>query len=194
MKGTGASARGSSAILTVPNVLSAIRIVLIPVFCWLIVDPDTTALGIVLFVGVVATDWVDGTVARRTGQVSELGKVLDPVADRLAIASGLIAFMIRGAFPVWAGVLILARDLVLLVGAAFILFTREVRIDVRYLGKVATFCLMIAVPAISWGTLGFALAPVALACGWISFGVGIVEYYVAAGIYVGDIRRAIGPA
>ena len=57
-------------------------------FCWLIVDPDTTLAGIVLFGLVVATDWVDGTIARRTGQVSELGKVLDPVADRLAIASG----------------------------------------------------------------------------------------------------------
>jgi cardiolipin synthase len=191
MKGTEESAPGSSAILTIPNLLSAVRILLIPVFCWLIVDPDTTAAGIVVFGAVVATDWVDGTVARRTGQVSELGKVLDPVADRLAIASGLIALMVRGAFPVWAGALILTRDVLVLAGGAYVLFTRRVRLDVRYIGKVATFCLMIAVPAISWGTLEYRLAPAALAIGWIAFAVGIVEYYIAAVIYGGDIRRAM---
>ena len=68
-----------------------------------------------LFGLVVATDWVDGTIARRTGQVSELGKILDPVADRLAIAAGLIALMVRDVFPVWAGLLILVRDAAVLV-------------------------------------------------------------------------------
>ena len=65
----------------------------------LIVDEDTTASGIVLFVVVVATDWVDGTIACRTGQVTELGKVLDPVADRVAIAAGLVALVVRGVPP-----------------------------------------------------------------------------------------------
>ena len=100
----------SSRVLTVPNLISALRIAAIPVFWALIVDEDTSAWGLVLFVVVVATDWVDGTIARRTGQVSELGKVLDPIADRLAIAAGLIALVIRGAFPLWAAALILARD------------------------------------------------------------------------------------
>jgi cardiolipin synthase (CMP-forming) len=191
MKGTGESTPGSSAILTVPNLLSGIRILLIPAFCWLIVDPDTTGAGIVLFGAVVATDWVDGTIARRTGQVSELGKVLDPTADRLAIASGLIALMVRGAFPVWAGALILVRDAVILSGGAYVLFTRRGRIEVRYIGKVATFCLMIAIPAVSWGTLGYPLEALALASGWIAFTVGIVEYYIAAAVYASDIRRAL---
>jgi cardiolipin synthase (CMP-forming) len=191
MKGTGQASEGSSAVLTLPNAISSIRIVLIPVFCWLIVDPDTTMGGIVLFGMVVATDWVDGVIARRTDQVSELGKVLDPVADRLAIASGLIALMVRGAFPVWAGVLILVRDIAVLLGAIVALTAGHVRIDVRYIGKVATFCLMIAIPAISWGTLDFPLAPLALAAGWISFAVGIVEYYVAAAAYAVDIAQAM---
>ena len=90
---------GPSAIWTVPNVLSFIRIGLIPVFCWLIVDEDTTMAGILLFGAVVATDWVDGTIARRTGQVTELGKVLDPVADRLSIAAGLIALWCGARSP-----------------------------------------------------------------------------------------------
>jgi cardiolipin synthase len=191
MNGTGESTPGSSAILTVPNALSFARILLIPVFCWLIVDTDTTMAGLLLFAGVMATDWVDGMVARRTGQVSELGKVLDPVADRLALAAGLIALMVRDAFPVWAGILILARDLAIVVAGALLLVGRRARIDVRAIGKVATFSLMLAVPWIAWGTLGYPLAEVALAAGWAAYVVGIIEYYVAAGVYALDLQRAL---
>jgi cardiolipin synthase len=190
MKDARDAARTTSAIWTIPNIVSLTRILLIPVFCWLIVDEDTTMAGILLFSGVVATDWIDGTIARRTGQVSELGKVLDPVADRLAIASGLIALMVRGAFPAWAGVLILARDAAILVVGAIVLARRGVRIDVRAIGKVATFSLMVAVPWISWGNLGYPLSELALAGGWVAFAVGIVEYYVAAVVYAFDIRAA----
>ncbi|MGZ5129017.1 MAG: CDP-alcohol phosphatidyltransferase family protein [Actinomycetota bacterium] len=181
---------GPSAIWTVPNVLSFIRIGLIPVFCWLIVDEDTTMAGIILFGAVVATDWVDGTIARRTGQVTELGKVLDPVADRLSIAAGLIALMVRGAFPVWAGLAILLRDVVVLIAGAVLLFGhRQARVEVRYIGKVATMSLMTAVPTISWGNLGYPLGDAALVVGWLAFVPGILEYYVAAAIYLGDARR-----
>ena len=107
----------SSRVLTVPNGISAARIALIPVFVALIIDHDTTTAGLVLFAIVVATDWVDGTIARRTGQVSDVGKILDPVADRLAIAAGLIALVLRGIFPLWAAAAILARDLTVLLSA-----------------------------------------------------------------------------
>lgn len=183
----------SSRVLTVPNLISAIRIAMIPVFWVLIVDPDTTAWGIVLFGVVVATDWVDGTIARRTGQVSELGKVLDPVADRAAIAAGLVALVVRGAFPLWAAVLILARDVAVLIAGA-VLASKGLRIDVRWIGKVATFALMIAIPAVSWGSLGLWPAAAALAVGWPVYIVGIVEYYVAAGVYAVDLRRALPTA
>jgi cardiolipin synthase len=163
---------------------------MIPVFWALIVDEDTSAWGIVVFGAVVATDWVDGAIARRTGQVSALGQILDPVADRLAIAAGLLALVVRGAFPLWAAVLVLARDVVVLV-AAVVLATKGVRIDVRWIGKVATFGLMIAIPAVSWGTLGLWPAAAALAIGWLVYAVSIVEYYVAAGIYAVDSRRAL---
>ena len=176
-------------ILTIPNLLSFLRIALIPVFVTLIVDPDTTEAGLALFVIVVATDWVDGAIARATGQVSELGKVLDPVADRLAIAAGLIALVVRDAFPLWAALLILVRDVAVLVAGLVLLSKRRARIEVRYLGKVATFALMTAIACIAWGTLGYALAPAALACGWAFFAAGIVEYYVATALYVGDLRR-----
>jgi cardiolipin synthase (CMP-forming) len=181
---------GTDRILTIPNLISFLRIALIPVFVALIVDTDTTQVGLVLFVVVVATDWVDGAIARATGQVSELGKVLDPVADRLAIAAGLIALVVRDAFPLWAALLILVRDVAVLIAGLVLLSRRRVRIDVRYIGKVATFALMTAIGSIAWGNLGYALAPAALACGWAFYGVGIVEYYVATVLYVGDLRHA----
>jgi cardiolipin synthase len=182
---------GSSAVATLPNLITFLRILLIPVFWWLIVDPDTTTVGILVVSGVMATDWVDGLLARRTGQVSELGKLLDPVADRLAIAAGLVALVVRGAFPLWAALLILVRDVAILIAGAAVLVRRKVRIDVRWIGKVATFSLMCAVPWISWGRLGLPLAEAALVCGWTAFAVGIVESYVAAVVYTGDLRRAL---
>jgi cardiolipin synthase len=180
----------SSRVLTVPNVISAARIASIPVFVALILDHDTTTPGLILFAIVVATDWIDGTIARRTGQVSDLGKVLDPVADRLAIAAGLIGLVLRGIFPLWAAAAILVRDLTVLVGGAVALVRRGIRLEVRWIGKLATFSLMAAIPMVSWGSLGLPLAAAATVCGWAAYSVGIVEYYVAAFAYLGDIRRA----
>ena len=191
----GRPPRGSSRrVLTVPNVISFSRIALIPVFFLLIVDPDTTTAGVVLFAIVIATDWVDGTIARRTGQVTELGKVLDPVADRLAIAAGIIALVIRGVFPVWAAVLILARDVVVLLAGSYVLSRTHIRLDVRWIGKVATFSLMVAVPAVSWGALDLPLGAAGTTIGWVCFTVGIVEYYLAAFAYARDARRALRSA
>ncbi len=184
------SAAGSSAIVTYPNAISLLRIMTIPVFCYLIVHPDTVVAGLFVFGAVVATDWVDGFVARRLGQVSEIGKILDPTADRLALAGGLIAMVVAGIFPLWAALLILARDgLILLVGGLLIARGR-VRLDVRFIGKAATFSLMLGIPWIAWGSAGQWASRAALAAGWVLFAVGIVEYYVATAFYFGDIRRA----
>jgi cardiolipin synthase (CMP-forming) len=191
MEGTPAAQRASRRILTVPNLLSFLRILLIPVFVWLIVDEDTTLIGLVLFAAVAATDWIDGYLARRLGQVSELGKILDPTADRLAIAAGLIALAVRGVFPWWAAALILARDVAVLVVGTVLYLRHHVRIEVRRLGKVATFSLMAAIVWISWGDLGYALHDAALAVGWATFTAAIIEYYVAAALYLGDARAAL---
>jgi cardiolipin synthase len=190
MNATASDPAPSSRVLTVPNLISAIRILLIPVFVALIVDHDTTTTGLIVFGVVVATDWVDGTIARRTGQVSELGKVLDPVADRLAIAAGLIAVAIRGIFPWWAAGSILVRDVAVLAVGVVVLLRGDVRIDVRWIGKIATFSLMIAIPFVSWGALELPLAAAATVIGWAAYAVGIVEYYVAAFGYLLDVRHA----
>jgi cardiolipin synthase len=183
--------QGSSRrVLTVPNLLSAARIALIPVFVILLLDSDTRVLGFILLSLIVSTDWVDGTIARRTGQVTELGKVLDPVADRLALAAALVTFVVVDAIPLWAALLVLVRDALILVAGA-ILGARGIRIAVRPMGKYATFTLWWGIGFIAWGTFGFVLDDVAAVVGWVWFVVGVVEYYAATIAYVGDAREAL---
>ena len=181
----------SSAIVTVPNILSFARIASIPLFCWLAANERTRVWGILLFAVVVSTDWVDGYIARRTGQVTELGRILDPVADRLAIAAGLLTFAIAGIFPFWAALLILVRDVVVVLGGAVLLWGRNIRVEVRGIGKIATFSLMAAIAWIAWGNAGGPLGDVLLVGGWLAYVVGIVEYYLAAGLYAIDVREAL---
>jgi cardiolipin synthase len=183
-----------SRIATVPNLLSLIRILLIPVFVLLILHHGTEAAGVILLAVVVSTDWIDGYIARRTGQVSNLGKILDPVADRLAIAAGLIALMARDAFPVWAGLLVLIRDGLILAAGAALLFRLKVRLDVRWIGKFATFALMVGIPLVAWGRFGLWLHGLALPVGWAIYAVGIVTYYAAGVIYAFDVTAAVKAA
>jgi cardiolipin synthase len=191
MRGTTETMPASSAIVTIPNVLSFARIATIPLFCWLAANEGTRVWGILLFAVVVSTDWVDGYVARRTGQVTELGRILDPVADRLAIAAGLLTFAIAGIFPFWAALLILVRDVVVVLGGAVLLWGRNIRVEVRGIGKIATFSLMAAITWIAWGNADGPLGDVLLVGGWLLYTVGIVEYYLAAGLYAIDVRDAL---
>ena len=178
-------------IATVPNLLSLIRVVLIPLFVALILHHGTEEAGLLLLGGVVATDWVDGYIARHTGQVSNLGKLLDPVADRLAIAAALITLAVKDAIPWWAALLVLVRDAAILVVGAVALLRRHVRLDVRWIGKAATFDLMLGFPLIAWGNFGLPLHRLALVVGWFFYAVGIVLYYAAAVIYAFDLKAAL---
>jgi cardiolipin synthase len=191
MRGTTETMPASSAVVTIPNVLSLARIAMIPVFSWLSANERMRLWGILLFAVVVSTDWVDGYLARRTGQVTELGRILDPVADRLAIGAGLVTFAIVGIFPFWAALLILVRDVAVLLGGAAVLWGRDIRIVVRGIGKIATLSLMVAITWIAWGNAGGPFADVLLVGGWLAYVVGIVEYYLAAGLYAIDIRDTL---
>lgn len=186
-----ASRRASTRrVLTVPNLLSFIRIALIPVFVLLIADEDSRMGGFFLLGFVQATDWVDGYIARRYGQVTELGKLLDPLADRLAVAAALITFVAVDIFPLWAALLVLVRDALILLAAVYLGITRGPRIDVRPIGKIATFTLMFAMPMIAWGNAGLPADDVTIVLGWVFFPVGILEYYAATVAYAFDLRRA----
>jgi cardiolipin synthase len=181
-------------IATVPNLLSLIRILLIPVFVLLLLHHGTEMAGLLLLAGVVSTDWVDGYLARRFGQVSNVGKVLDPVADRLAIAAALIAMVVREAVPLWAALLVLIRDGVVLIAGAVVLARYRVRLDVRWIGKAATFDLMWGIPLIAWGNFELFLHRIAEPVGWALFTIGIVLYYIAAVIYAFDLARGVREA
>jgi cardiolipin synthase len=182
-----------SRIATVPNALSFLRILMIPVYMALLLHHGKSAeeAGLLILGVVVSTDWVDGWIARRTGQVSNLGKLLDPVADRLALAAALLALVIRHAFPLWAALLVVVRDAFILVVGAVLLLRLRVRIDVRWLGKLATLLLMVGIPLVAWGNFGLFLHGPARVTGWLSFGAGIAAYYAATILYVGDIQRAV---
>jgi cardiolipin synthase len=183
-----------SAALTAPNLISALRIASIPVFVALIVHRPTTFVGLLVFTAVLATDWLDGVLARGLGQVSELGKILDPLADRLCLVAGIVALTVRDAFPLAAALPVLLRDaaFVLVGGVAFA--ARGIRIEVRRVGKVATFALMVGIACIAWGRLGYPLEAAFLAIGWASYAVGLVAYALASASYVGDLRRALSPS
>jgi cardiolipin synthase len=183
-------AEPSRRILTIPNVLSAIRILLIPVFVLMLLNEGTRFAGLMILGLIVSTDWVDGAIARRTGTVTELGKVLDPLADRLAVIAALITFIAIEAIPLWAALIVLIRDAVVL-GAAIWLASKDVRIDVRPIGKYATFTLWWGMGGIAWGNLGFAFPNAFLVFGWTWFIVGAIEYYVAAAAYARDVRKAL---
>jgi cardiolipin synthase len=178
----------SRRVLTVPNALSAIRILLIPAFVALILHRDSRLAGFLLLAGVVSTDWVDGYVARRTGQVTEVGKLLDPLADRLAMAAALITFVVADLLPLWAALVILVRDAVVLAAAIWLALSGGPRIDVRPIGKYATFTLMWGLPLIAWGNAGLPADDLARVLGWVWFPVGAVEYYAAAAAYARDLR------
>ncbi|HEX6262234.1 MAG TPA: CDP-alcohol phosphatidyltransferase family protein [Actinomycetota bacterium] len=191
MDGGSGRVDGDTRILTVPNVLSFVRIAAIPVFVMLLLDEGTRLWGFLVLGVVQGTDWVDGYVARRYRQVTELGKVLDPLADRLAVGAALITFVVADLFPLWAALLVLVRDGLVLVAVGVLALLGAPRIEVRRIGKVATFVLMWAIPMIAWGNAGFLLDDVVLVHGWIWFGVGYLEYLVATGAYVVDVRGAL---
>src|SRR6266511_1703777 len=176
-------------IATVPNLLSLFRILLIPVFVALILHRGTEAAGLLLLGAVVATDWVDGYIARHTGQVSSVGKVLDPVADRLALIAALVAMVARSAFPLWAALLVIVWDGLILLAGLAMLVGLKVRLEVRWIGKAATFGLMCGIPLVAWGNFGLSLHRIALPTGWALFGIGL--YYVATAIYAADVARAV---
>ncbi|HEX9344216.1 MAG TPA: CDP-alcohol phosphatidyltransferase family protein [Actinomycetota bacterium] len=178
-----ASQGPSSAIRTAPNAISFGRLLLMPVCAWLL-GSGHYATGIIVTGAVGATDWVDGWLARRTGQVSRLGQLLDPLADRLLIASVAIALLARGVLPWAAVVLLVGRDLLLLAGWP-LLRRRGVRPpEVVWVGKAATFDLLVALPMLVLGETGLGVAGAAHWLGLVLLWFGVALYYVAGGVYV----------
>lgn len=137
----------SNRIFTVPNVISFIRLCLVPVFFVLLFNGFDLAATL-LFAIAAGTDWVDGQIARRTHQVSRLGQLLDPAVDRILMISGVVGLFAVGRVPLWIILIVIARDLLLLGGGAYLLKRWHTRVAVIYPGKVATTLLFVGFAAL----------------------------------------------
>ena len=187
----GGDEAGLNRVWTVPNVVTFFRLACIPIYVWLLFGAKNQVGAALLLAVLGATDWIDGYIARRFHQVSTLGKVLDPVADRLLVVTAVITITIHGAVPIWLGVATLAREVVVS-GAVLLLGSLgAARIDVLWVGKAGTFALMTAYPLflVSDGTAGWQEALRAVA--WTIGLVGLVLAWIAAGSYVGPARQAL---
>jgi len=185
------SEQRTDRILTIPNVITLVRLSLLPVFLWLLFANDDRANAAWLLATLGTTDFLDGYVARRFNQVSELGKVLDPVADRLLLFVGVGGILVDGSVPSWFAVAVLVRE-ALVAGATVVLAALGARrIDVTWSGKAGTFGLMIAFPLFlaSRSTLGWADQAETLA--WIAGLPGLALSWYAAALYVPMARHAL---
>ena len=132
----------TNRIFTLPNVISFIRLCMVPVYVVLLLN-GYDLLATFMFALAAGTDWIDGQLARRTNCVSKLGQLLDPAVDRILMSCGVIGLMLVGRLPVWIVVVVLGRDLMLLVGGAYLLKRYHERVAVIYPGKVATTFLFV---------------------------------------------------
>ena len=179
-------------MVTVPNVITAVRLAGLPLFAWLVLGPQRLIVAFWVLVLIATTDWIDGYVARRFDQVSRVGKLVDPLVDRALLATAVITLLVAGLIPWPLVALILVRDIAVL-GISLVWFGGVPPIPVSNTGKLATALLMVGVPAfllagVEWaGTLVFTVVA------WSATVAGIVIYYVA-GFRYGRVARAIRKA
>jgi cardiolipin synthase len=175
---------GEDRILTIPNVISLIRLLCMPVFLYLLFGKDDALAAAVLMGALGATDWVDGYIARHYHQVSKLGKVLDPVADRLLFFIGIGGILVYGAVPVWFAVMILVREVVVAVTTVVLGALGARRVDVTWFGKAGTFCLMVSFPMFLASEAAFSQADLCRVIAW-GFGIpGLLLSYYSWAMYL----------
>lgn len=180
----------SDRIVTIPNLVSFTRLAAIPVFWWLLLGAENVAGATILFALIATTDWIDGFLARRLGQVSKLGAMLDPVADRLMIASAVIAGLITGIVPAPIGWTLIVRE-VYMAGVTLLLFLRHAgTLEVRWLGKAATLLVYTSIAWFYIAAIPF-LESILTPAAWVTGVGGLGLYWVTAIQYTGDARRAL---
>ncbi|GAB2624956.1 CDP-alcohol phosphatidyltransferase family protein [Pseudactinotalea suaedae] len=177
-------------VWTVPNAISFVRLLMVPVVLVLILRGHDVAAVIVLIAS-AASDWVDGVIARRFNQVSKLGRFLDPSADRLFIAVTLIGMAVRGLVPWWLVAVVFARDAVVGIMVPFMMRRGYPGFPVHLAGKAGTVALMYAFPLLLLTRLDGVPGDVAWVVGWAAAWWGIFLYWCAAALYVDQFRQVI---
>lgn len=184
-------------IWTVPNLISFARLLGVPLFLWLLLVPEADVAALVVLAVGGTSDWIDGYVARRLGQVSRLGELLDPAADRLYILATLLAFTVREVVPWQFTAALLAREAVMAVCLLVLRRRGHGPPPVHYVGKTATFLLLAAFPTLLLAHAVPATRDVAGALGWGLGWWGLALYWVAAALYLAQaaaLLRAPAPA
>lgn len=178
-------------ILTIPNVVTLCRLLLLPVFLWVLFGRGDRHVAAWVLVVIGGTDWVDGYLARRLGQVSDVGKIIDPVADRLLFFVGVGAILIDGSVPTWVAVAVLAREVVVSVATVSLAAAGAARIDVTWVGKAATFLLMGAFPSFLASNSATQFTGAYEVLAWAVTIPGLILSYYALAAYVPLGRRAL---
>ncbi|MBO0692953.1 MAG: CDP-alcohol phosphatidyltransferase family protein [Acidimicrobiaceae bacterium] len=183
---------GEDRILTVPTAFTLLRLACIPVFVVLLAEGRHRWFEAALLLGAIgATDWVDGQLARRLHQVSTLGKVLDPLADRLLLVVSALAIIAVGAVPVWLAVLFLTREVLVAGGFLLVVALGGKRMDVVWAGKAGTFGLMTTLPLFLLGHAEVSWHRIPEVLAWVST-VGTLAFgWYAVVVYVRAVPRAL---
>jgi cardiolipin synthase (CMP-forming) len=183
-----------SRVLTIPNLISLARLLCVPVFLWMLWEPHPARRGAAVLLAVLgATDWVDGWIARHFDQGSELGKILDPTADRALLVAAAVALLREGLATgvqviLW---LVLAREVLIAIATVVLALAGARRIDVVWAGKAGTLALMIALPMFLIADAAHSVRTVFEVLGW-GFAIGgIALGYFAAAKYVPAARAAL---
>jgi cardiolipin synthase len=184
----GAEVAESHRVLTIPNVISIVRLAGVPLFLWLILVPEADGWALAVLAASGISDYADGYLARRLHQTSRLGAVLDPVADRLYILSTVVGLAVRGIIPWWLAVLLPARDAFLWCLVPFLRKRGYSSLPVHFLGKAATFNLLYAFPLLLLGDGSGTLATLARVFGWAFAIWGTGLYWWAGLLYAWQVR------
>lgn len=181
----------TSKVVTLPNLLSILRLAGVPLFLWLVLGPeeDLWALGLLMVSGL--SDWADGYLARKLNQHSTLGEILDPVADRLYILAVVVGLALRDVIPWWVALLLPLRDLLLWGLVPFLRSRGYSALPVHFLGKAATFNLLYAFPLLLLGDGEGDLARLAEVFGWAFAFWGIGLYWWAGVLYAWQVRKLL---
>jgi cardiolipin synthase len=170
-------------VLNVPNFLSFLRIALVPVFLWFLLEEMfISAITVLAIAGL--TDFLDGYLARKLNQTTKLGKMLDPVADRLYIFATLLALSATGYVPWWLAGLVILRDLLMLISLPALASVGHRSLPVHYLGKASTFALLYAFPLLLMGKIFTEAAFIITPLAWAFALWGVALYWWSGFVYL----------
>jgi cardiolipin synthase len=190
----GEPAQQANRVLTIPNGISVARLLGVPVFLWLVLGPRTAtadAWAVGILIASAASDWLDGKIARAWNQESRLGQMLDPAADRLYIAATLVALAVRAIIPWWLVGVLAAREVAVAVALSVLRRRGFGPLQVSFVGKAATLCLLYAFPLLFLGAHAGSGATFARIVGWAFAIWGVALYWCSGWLYLTQARQLL---